>query len=190
MDCSLPHSSVHGILQARILEWVDMPSSRGSSWPRDQTLTSLYLLYQQVGSLPLAPPGKPQTPQHSGQKVHFQVILMPFSITGTAHQQIQQTAWSKASVAWPLLSHSSHGSHAISLIVKYAWPSESQHLCLFCLEFFPNFWKPHTLLPWSSLRTSDSLHSTAFITAGLRFVYLLTWWFLASSSWFLSYPLE
>ena len=30
MDCSLPGSSVHGILQARILEWVAMPSSRGS----------------------------------------------------------------------------------------------------------------------------------------------------------------
>ena len=35
MDCSLPDSSVHGILQARILEQVAMPSSRGSSWPRD-----------------------------------------------------------------------------------------------------------------------------------------------------------
>ena len=31
MDCSLPGSSVHGILQAKILEWVAMPSSRGSS---------------------------------------------------------------------------------------------------------------------------------------------------------------
>ena len=37
MDCSPPSSSVHGILQARTLEWVVMPSSRGSSQPRDQT---------------------------------------------------------------------------------------------------------------------------------------------------------
>ena len=37
MDCSLPGSSVHGILQARILEWVAMPFSTGSSQPRDQT---------------------------------------------------------------------------------------------------------------------------------------------------------
>ena len=36
-DCSLPGSSVHGILQARILEWVAIPFSRGSSQPRDQT---------------------------------------------------------------------------------------------------------------------------------------------------------
>ena len=37
MDCSPPGSSVRGILQARILEWVAIPSSRGSSRPRDQT---------------------------------------------------------------------------------------------------------------------------------------------------------
>ena len=35
MDCSPLGSSVHGILQARILEWVAIPSSRGSSQPRD-----------------------------------------------------------------------------------------------------------------------------------------------------------
>ena len=37
IDCSLPGSSVHGISQARILEWVATFYSRGSSWPRDQT---------------------------------------------------------------------------------------------------------------------------------------------------------
>ena len=40
MDCSLPGSAVHGILQARLLEWVAMPSSRGSSKPRDRTQVS------------------------------------------------------------------------------------------------------------------------------------------------------
>ena len=35
MDCSLPGSSVHGIPQAIILEWITMPSSRESSQPRD-----------------------------------------------------------------------------------------------------------------------------------------------------------
>ena len=40
LDHSLPGSSVHGILQARILEWVVMPSSRGSSWPRGWTCIS------------------------------------------------------------------------------------------------------------------------------------------------------
>ena len=37
MDCSPRGSSVHGILQARILEWVAVPFSRGSSRPRGQT---------------------------------------------------------------------------------------------------------------------------------------------------------
>ena len=37
MDCGPPGSSVHGILQARILEWVAISFSRGSSRPRDQT---------------------------------------------------------------------------------------------------------------------------------------------------------
>ena len=40
MDCSLSGSSVHGILQARMLEWVTIPFSRGSSWPKDQTQVS------------------------------------------------------------------------------------------------------------------------------------------------------
>ena len=40
MDFSPPASSVHGILRARILEWVTMPSSRESSRPRDGILTS------------------------------------------------------------------------------------------------------------------------------------------------------
>ena len=40
MDWSLQGASVHEILQARILEWVAMPFSRGSSQPRDQTQVS------------------------------------------------------------------------------------------------------------------------------------------------------
>ena len=40
MDCSLAGLSIHGILQVRILGWVAMPSCRGFSWPRGQTLAS------------------------------------------------------------------------------------------------------------------------------------------------------
>ena len=59
MDYSLPGSPVHGIPQARILEWVAMPTSRGSSRPRDRTCISYVsciggrVLYHQ------APPGRP-----------------------------------------------------------------------------------------------------------------------------------
>ena len=47
MDCSPPGFSVHEVLQTRILEWVAMPSSRGSSRPRDWT-SSLRRLHWQV----------------------------------------------------------------------------------------------------------------------------------------------
>ena len=57
-DCSPPGSFVYGILQARILEWVAVPSSRGPSRPRDQI--HICVLHWQVGSLPLAPPRKPK----------------------------------------------------------------------------------------------------------------------------------
>ena len=53
MNCCLPGSSVHGILQARILQWVAMPSSRGSFWPRDWTCDSSDSPALQVDSLPL-----------------------------------------------------------------------------------------------------------------------------------------
>ena len=56
VDCSPPGSSVHGILQARILEWVAISFSRESSWPRDWTCIScidrqvLPLSHQGIGA--------------------------------------------------------------------------------------------------------------------------------------------
>ena len=49
-DCSPPGSSVHGILQARILEWVAVSFSRGSSWPTDKPVPPAW----QTDSLPLS----------------------------------------------------------------------------------------------------------------------------------------
>ena len=56
MDCSPPGSSVHGVLQARTLEWVAMPSSRGSSNPGTEARSPAL----QVDSLASEPPGKPE----------------------------------------------------------------------------------------------------------------------------------
>ena len=58
MDCSLPGSSVLGILQARLLEWVAMPLFQGIFLTQGSNMYLLCLLHWQVGSLPLAPPGK------------------------------------------------------------------------------------------------------------------------------------
>ena len=55
VDCSLRGSSIHGILQARILEWVAISFSRGSSWPRNQVWVSRL----QADTLTSEPPAKP-----------------------------------------------------------------------------------------------------------------------------------
>ena len=55
MDCSPPSSSAHGISQARILEWVVISSSRGSSWPSNQTHISCIT----GGFFTTESPGKP-----------------------------------------------------------------------------------------------------------------------------------
>ena len=59
-DCSPPGSSVHGIFQARILEWVAMPSLLQGIFPIQVSNPCLLsLLHWQVGPLPLAPPEWP-----------------------------------------------------------------------------------------------------------------------------------
>ena len=59
VDCSPPGSSVRGILQARILEWAAISSSRGFFLTPGLKLCLFCLLHWQADSLPLAPPGKP-----------------------------------------------------------------------------------------------------------------------------------
>ena len=56
MDCSLPGSSVHGLLQARILEWVAFPFFRGSSQPEIEPRSPTV----QANFLPSESPGKPK----------------------------------------------------------------------------------------------------------------------------------
>ena len=60
-DCSLPDSSVHGILQARTLEWVAISSSRGSSPSRDRTHISCVSCILEGRFFTAVPPGKPVT---------------------------------------------------------------------------------------------------------------------------------
>ena len=88
MDYSLPASSAQGTFQARILEWVAISFSRGSSQPRDWTLHLLLLLHWQAGSLPLMPPGKP--------KVELQILYILYQewcIPGwVSHKKNQEPA--------------------------------------------------------------------------------------------------
>ena len=58
MNCSLPGSSINGVLLARILEWIVISSSRGSSQPKDQTHISCVSSIDRW-TLPQSHPGKP-----------------------------------------------------------------------------------------------------------------------------------
>ena len=79
MDGSPPGSSVHGVLQARIPELVAMLSSRGSSLTQGLKPGLLCLLHWQVGSLPLAPPGKPHI--HVNVNHNIATVIVPNSST-------------------------------------------------------------------------------------------------------------
>ena len=78
MDCSPPGSSVHGIFQARILEWVAISFSMGSSNP--------HLLHWQVGSLPLSHQRSPQ-----GTRLGLETPRLPSGF----QQSILKTAWGR-----------------------------------------------------------------------------------------------
>ena len=90
MDCSPLGSSVHGILQARILKWVAMPSSRGSFQPRDLHL--LHLLQCQAGSFSLVPLGKSHTHTHTEWNTYYSAMrkkeILPFATTSMDHEGI------------------------------------------------------------------------------------------------------
>ena len=78
MDYNPPGSSVHGILQESMLEWVAMPSSRGSFQPRDMSRVSPAL---QVDLLPTEPSWKPLDHYQSSQlpenyKSHLKYMLL------------------------------------------------------------------------------------------------------------------
>ena len=64
--------TVHGILQARILEWVAFPFSKGSFQPRDQTRVSPL----QADSLPIEPQGKPKDTGMGSLSLLQQIFLL------------------------------------------------------------------------------------------------------------------
>ena len=76
VDCSPPGSCAHGILQARILEWVAIFFSRGSSWPRDWTHVSCIA----DGSFTPEPPGSPWCVQRKYLLIFYGCIF--FAVWG------------------------------------------------------------------------------------------------------------
>ena len=135
MDCSQPGSSVLGFSQARILEWVAMPSSRGSSRPRDWTQVSWI-----VGEFfTTEPPGKPPviflplTRSISSLKHSTGTI---YSYTNTTHDQAPVTY---SDYRHPLLTGWEIGNHVCGSVsiweeslrrkVSKTWKWSQGHLC-------------------------------------------------------------
>ena len=88
-----------GILQARILEWVAISFSRGSSWPRDRTSISC-LLYWQADSLPLVPPGKPLLKIRSGKTgLHYNITKNCWALA-VALAALQLPTWLDDEIVW------------------------------------------------------------------------------------------
>ena len=99
MDCSLPGSSVYGIFQARVLEWVTISFSRRSSQPRDQTHVSCL-----AGRFfTTEPPGKPNYFSTLIQILRFgqTVSFFPFSSELRSHPAILTHAYTKAECKIP-----------------------------------------------------------------------------------------
>ena len=118
MDCSPPGSSVHGILQARILEWVATAFSRGPSWPRDQT----WVFCKQADSLP-------SELQESSRRTESTLK----NWEGPAHMQISSLGhktrkpgnadpafWPRLDKAWALQWIITHPQQAVCTLP--AWP--------------------------------------------------------------------
>ena len=83
MGCSLPGLSVHGILKAGILEWVDILFSRGSSQLRDQIEPRSPTL--QGAYLPSEPPGKPKITKEGSLSLLQGIFLTQESNCGLLH---------------------------------------------------------------------------------------------------------
>ena len=99
MDCRPPGSSVHGILQVRILEWGAIPFSRGSSQPRDRTGVSCI-----AGRFfTTEPPGKPKVEPASCQLLaphqwltapyHMKYVLFHLHVSYSLSDQPSLVAW-------------------------------------------------------------------------------------------------
>ena len=100
MDRSLPGSSDHGILLARILEWVAMPSCREFSQPRGRIHIFLWFLHWQVGSLPLEPPGKPKRVPRRWNAHLITLFISMTKMYTTTHQEKTTKKFPDLYVVW------------------------------------------------------------------------------------------
>ena len=123
MDCSPPGFSVRGIPQARILEWVAIPSSRGYYRPRDRTQVSC-ISCMQVDSLPLSHWGSPWLIL----TIHkIDILVIRCIILLNEPDIFQSIFWSNQAVCPSILQH--------RVFLKVIW----NQTVFSVISFFPNF---------------------------------------------------
>ena len=88
MGCSQPGSSVHGILQARIMEWIATPFSRGSSRPRDRTRVSSIAdrFFPVRATRPVLKPGQGRLHALFLYSLHIKCYYVPNTFTAPSLQ--------------------------------------------------------------------------------------------------------
>ena len=117
MNYSPPGSSVHGILQARILEWATMPSPRGIFLTQGSNQSLLLLLHWQAGSLALAPLGSPNKVQ---QWELSQRIYTEYWVHSRHWEYCRCYTWSALYYAWHIIE---------ALHMSIPFPPSSSHRC-------------------------------------------------------------
>ena len=154
MDCSPLGSSVHGISQARILEWVVISSSRGSSWPSDWTQVSWISCRGQAGSLPTEPPQINRVDDRTSDGVP--APAMQAGASSLSHLTTTPTPGPEQSVfTRPQSSHVLLASHPLNTQVSG-----------------PQLWRFYLLLTWGT-HTSAGLHNP--LLAGRLWLCLFQW---------------
>ena len=143
MDCNPPGSSVRWVSQARMLEWVAISFSRGSSWPRDWIWVSCIgrqVLYHWVTMEALGAAQSPDEMRNQSKQTKAQVFTCP-SMSFQPQPPPQsveshQRSWPPAKAAAPWNSEMKPGRHTGSVPTRREWLRQSVSLCPWAHFFF------------------------------------------------------
>ena len=110
MECSPPGFSVHGILQVRVLEWITIPFSRGSSWPRNWTWVS-----------------------HIADRFFTFWATRELRNIGVGSLSLLQGIFLTQESNWGLL-------HYRQILYQLSYQGSPQYCCLCCISVFQIYW--------------------------------------------------
>ena len=139
MDCSLPGSSIHGIFQAKVLEWGAISFSRGSSWPRDrgQYDANITLPYKEL--------------------IHVANSRNNISSSSPAQELLQEHTWNSIAITHSLLQFEAVVRPVFhALIKRQGYPDltfQSRTLNLLCSTFV--FHQSRVVHSWQEYHRSN-----------------------------------